>query len=177
VPTALVLGPPQTLSTDPPATAPRSPSPSPGQPPTSSQPLDGTWRTGPISEADVRRTLEDAGLGRWSDPVLARLPERPFVAQMSIRDRRVNLYLVGPDGARHHYDGQESNVVDGQLRISDVWSRVASGFRWSADSRGTGPDAVTTLSLELEATTEQERSGVPGEVWMRVFYTSADFLT
>jgi hypothetical protein len=123
----------------------------------------------------VRATLEEAGLGRWSSRVLTHLPERPFQAQMRIRDRQVTLYLVGPDGVRQRYDGQESNVVGDHLRISDIWSRVASSYAWSAEDAGVGGDRSTVLRLTLLATTEQVREGVPGEVWQRVLYTSAPF--
>jgi hypothetical protein len=177
VPTALLTGWPEPTLTNPPASAPTSPSPSPGTPPTSAaQQLDGVWRTDPVTETDVRRTLAQAGLGSWSAPVLTRLPERPFVAELRIDDRRLNLRLTGPDGRPRHYDGQHTNVVGDQLRLTAVWSRVASGFRWSTEVRGTGAGAVTALSLELEATTEHVRGGIPGEVWMRVLYTSTDFV-
>lgn len=177
VPTALVVGVTESAQDAPVASSPASPSPSPGQPPASAseQPLDGWWRSGPITESDVRRTLEDAGLGRWGTPVLAHLPERPFQALMRIRDRQVNLYLVGPDGVRLHYDGQGSNVVGDHLRISDIWSRVASSYAWSTEVDDAGDDRTTVLRLELTATTEQDRNGVPGEVWQRVLYTSAPF--
>jgi len=178
VPTALVVGVQESGQDEPVASAPASPSPSPGQPPAgaSAQPLDGSWRSEPISDADVRRTLEEAGLGRWSDAILDRLPDRPFVSLMRMRDRRINIFLVGPDGRPQHYDGQESNVVGDDLRVTAIWSRVATRYRWRAETRGTGRDAVTVLDLDLEATTEHPSEGIPGEVWQRVLYTSAPFL-
>ena len=177
LPAALVVGVQESGRDDPVASAPASPSPSPGQPPAgaSAQPLDGLWRSEPITDADVRRTLREAGLGRWSEAILGRLPDRPFVALMRIRDRGLNLDLVASDGRPRHYDGQHTNIVGDEFRVTAIWSLVATRFRWTLEQRGTGRDAVTVLDLDLEATTEQTTEGIPGEVWMRVLYTSSDF--
>lgn len=174
VPAAVMVG---VLDPSPEA-MPAPPSSSQDPPPSaaSAQPLDGRWRTVLVTDADVRRTLEAADLEHWTDPVLARLPERPFEAVMRIGDRRVNLHVLGPDGRPRHLDGQTSNVVGDHLRLSSYWSREATSYRWRVVTRGTGSTATAELSLDLEATTEQARGGIPGEAWMRVLYTSGDFV-
>ena len=129
--------------------------------------LEGTWRTGPISERDAEATLRRYGLAKW---ITRFRPVSPLAEVtrliLVIRDGAWNLYGKSGSGAREKIDYDADYVVKGN-KVEKIHSTGVTTFRWSVDG-----DALT---LEWVKTTEPPYEGIPDEVFQRALYMTSDF--
>jgi hypothetical protein len=128
--------------------------------------LTGEWRTGPITPAEVRRMLRDAGLGAYADDALATLPDGPFSLSMSVADDGVDVDLV-TEGGSSRLDEEALTMTGGRLVLRPLSADGRSVHRWTL------VDGV--LELSFVSTSEKPVDGVPAEVWQRIIYTTAGF--
>ena len=128
-------------------------------------PLEGTWRTGNVTDADMTAVLSRAGLQKWI---------QPFRAEAGLGHSNAFLLTIA-NGVWHEGWSQDGGPFvdndEGAYRIAgDTVIYQPSGppatYRWSIQGgtlrltllRDTGPDA-----------------GIPDEVFQRAFYTAAPF--
>jgi hypothetical protein len=162
-------GTPETPPSQAPATAPSSPS-SPGASGDAGSALEGTWRTDPVSEADIEATLRDAGLQRW----IQRLRELPDAAApvdsnvfvLEIRDGRWDLYWEADGTAPERLDYDAAYEVDGDT-VTVSHEGDFNRYRWSV--------VGDTLSLTWLDTTYGGYEGIPEKVFQTAFYMTATF--
>lgn len=161
-----------------PSPSPAQPTPSPERPgratpavsPLNGSRLEGTWRTGTVTTAQVEETLRSAGLHRWIQP-LRTLEDHPqaesAVFTLTIQGGTWDLDWA-PDGAQpipidygHSYeiDGDRVTVIDDSGRFNR--------YRWSVEG--------DTLQLTWLETTYPPYRDIPEEVFQRAFYTTAPF--
>ena len=128
-------------------------------------PLEGTWRTGNVTEADITAALSRAGLQKWI---------QPFRAEAGLGHSNVFLLTLA-NGVWHEGWSQDGGPFvdndDGTYRIAgDTVTYYPQGpsetYRWSIQGR--------TLRLTLLRDTGTY-SGIPDEVYQRAFYTAAPF--
>lgn len=149
-------------------TAPTQPSsPASTASPDSESPLDGTWRTDPISPADAEATLRRYGLAKWIKPFK---PLVPFGADttllLDLHEGEWDLYGETPDGAREEIDYDAGYVVEGDT-IQKIHYTGVTTYQWSLDG--------DTLTLEFLETTEPSSGGVPDEVFSHALYMTRAF--
>ena len=127
--------------------------------------LEGTWRTGNVTVADMTAVLSRAGLQKWI---------QPFRAEAGLGHSNAFLLTIAHGVWHEGWSTDGGPFVDnddGAYRIAgDTVSYQPSGppatYRWSIQGgtlrltllRDTGPDA-----------------GIPDEVFQRAFYTAAPF--
>lgn len=128
-------------------------------------PLEGTWRTGNVTEADMTAALRRAGLQKWIEP---------FRTQADLGHSNVFLLTIA-NGVWHEGLSQDggpfTDIDDGTYRIAgNTVSYYPQGpsvtYRWSIQGR--------TLRLTLLRDTGPN-SGIPDEVYQRANYTAAPF--
>jgi hypothetical protein len=128
-------------------------------------PLEGTWRTGNVTVADMTAVLSRAGLQKWI---------QPFRAGAGLGHSNVFL-LTFANGVWHEGWSQDGGPFidndDGAYRIAgDIVTYHPSGppatYRWSIQGG--------TLRLTLLRDTGTY-PGIPDEVYQRAFYTAAPF--
>ena len=126
-------------------------------------PLDGRWKSGPITAADVRVALTRLGHAELADETWAALPPAPFRL----------VWVV-------HGDGSELEVIQhGEVNVVDEEDLVVEAGRLTLSPRFAAGDTVhewvvdgNELDLTFVSTTEGVADGVPGEVWHRLLYDS-----
>jgi hypothetical protein len=142
---------------------------SPSSPPrsTAGTPIDGIWQLGPVSAAQIRATLREAGQQRWYRKVMREFPPTPVTYRMTIRNGRVDLGLVGADG-RHSSDDQEYITTVGRQAVLEPVAAVGvNRYRWDlVDGR---------LRLTFVSTSEGHPDVYPGEAFQRALYTVGDW--
>jgi len=128
-------------------------------------PLEGTWRTGNVTEADMTAALSRAGLQKWI---------QPFRAGAGLGHSNVFLLTLA-NGHWHEGWSQDGGPFvdndDGTYQIAgDTVIYHPQGnsptYRWSIQGG--------TLRLTLLRDTGTY-SGIPDEVYQRAFYTAAPF--
>jgi hypothetical protein len=134
--------------------------------PPASTALTGEWRTDPITPADVRGMLRDAGLDAYADDALATLPDGPFHLSMSVAYDGVDVDLV-TEGGSTRFDEETLTLTGGLVVLRPRSADGRSVHRWAL------VDGV--LELSFVSTSEQPVEGVPAEVWQRIIYDTADF--
>lgn len=128
-------------------------------------PLEGTWRTGNVTVADMTAVLSRAGLQKWI---------QPFRAGAGAGHSNAFLLTIA-NGVWHEGwstdGGPFVDLDDGAYRIAgDTVTHQSSGpsvtYRWSIQGG--------TLRLTLLRDTGTYR-GIPDAVFQRAFYTAAPF--
>ena len=128
-------------------------------------PLEGVWRTGNVTVADMTAALSRAGLQKWI---------QPFRARADLGHSNAFLLTIG-NGIWHEGWSQDGGPFadndNGTYRIAgDTVSYYPQGssetYRWSIQGG--------TLRLMLLRDTGTY-SGIPDEVYQRAFYTAAPF--
>ena len=132
--------------------------------------LEGTWRTGTVSEADIEATLRKAGLEEWIEP-LANLPAADPPAESNVFILRIDSGLWDlswePDGGvAQEIDYGATYELDGDTVVVSHGEDYNT-YRWSVDG--------DTLELEWLDTTYGGYQGIPEEVFQRAFYQTAEF--
>jgi hypothetical protein len=129
-------------------------------------PLEGTWRTGPVSVRDAEATLRRHGLAEWIED-FRRTP--PFsgvmVLDLSIDDGQWNLYGESR-GRREPIDYDAEYEIDGDTVVFHH-SDGSTTYRWSV--------AGEALSLAFVRSTMPHYRGVPDEVFQRALYMTEPF--
>jgi hypothetical protein len=128
-------------------------------------PLEGTWRTGNVTVADMTAALSRAGLQKWI---------QPFRAETDLGHSNAFLLTIA-NGVWHEGLSTDGGPFvdhdDGPYRIAgDTVSYYPKGpsatYRWSIQGG--------TLRLTLLRDTGPN-SGIPDEVYQRAFYMAAPF--
>jgi hypothetical protein len=133
----------------------------------SALPLEGTWRTAPISPTDAEATLRRYGLAKWIKPFR---PLVPFGANttliLDLHEAEWDLYGESANGRREEIDYDAGYVVTGD-KVEKIHYTGVTTYRWSLDG--------DTLTLEFLETTEPPIEGVPDEVFSHALYMTRDF--
>jgi len=130
-------------------------------------PLEGTWRTGPISPRDAEATLRQFGLAQWIEPFR---PVAPFGADTVLIleiGEEWDLYGMAKAQPREEIDYNADFQVHGN-KVDVIHSAGFNTFRWSVDG-----DALT---LEWLSTTIPSTDGIPEEVFQRALYMTEEFV-
>jgi hypothetical protein len=128
-------------------------------------PLEGTWRTGSVTVADMTAALSRAGLQKWIEP---------FRAGADLGHSNAFLLTIGNGNWHEGWSkdgGPFADIDDGTYRIAgDTVSYYPQGpsatYRWSIQGG--------TLRLTLLRDTDPG-SGIPDQVYQRAHYTAAPF--
>jgi len=149
------------------------PSPSSGTSPSPAEqasPLEGTWRTGTVSEADIEAALRRADLEEWIKPIRALPASDPPVASnvfiLEIHAGKWDLLWEPDGGAAEKLDFDANYEVDGDTVVASH-EGDSNTYRWSVDGE--------TLTLTWVDTTYGSHEGIPEEVFQTAFYMSGEF--
>jgi hypothetical protein len=147
----------------PPAT--RTPSPGPAA---TDFPLDGTWTSGELVRADVRRAAAAAGDVNDVDAMLAELPSPPFRVVLVVNEAGNSLALhVRSGDVDQVLDEENVEVTESRLLLHPRFGEGGNIHSWTIE------DGL--LRLTFLSTTEGESDGVPAEAWQRLLYDSTAF--
>jgi DNA-directed RNA polymerase specialized sigma24 family protein len=127
--------------------------------------LDGTWRTEPISFADMADRLREVGLDEWVAPL--RRQVRSFDdrrARLVIRDELVSYRLPG-----RVTEGWGFSHRDGRLFLVSHNAETFNTYALTLHDDG------RTMTLELLRPGSFTWAGIPLEVYQTAFYTTASF--
>jgi hypothetical protein len=129
--------------------------------------LEGTLRTGPISQRQAEATLRRYGLTKWIGRFrpLSPLAETTRLI-LVINHGEWNLYGKSGDGPRESIDYNAEYVVNGN-KMDKIHATGVTTFRWSVNG-----DRLTLVWLR---TTEPPYEGIPDEVFQRALYMTRDF--
>jgi hypothetical protein len=132
--------------------------------------LEGTWETGTVAERDIEKTLREAGLEKWIEPLRALPASAPptdsNVFALEIHAGAWNLYWEPDGGAGEPIDFDSRYKVDGNTVVVSH-EGDSNTYRWSVDG--------DTLRLTWVDTTYGSYKGIPEEVFQRAFYMSGEF--
>ena len=132
--------------------------------------LEGTWRTGDISEADIETALRKADLGQWVKPLRALPANDPPVASnvfiLEIHAGTWDLYWEPDGGTAEQLDFDASYKVNGDMVVASH-EGDSNTYRWSVDGK--------TLTLSWVDTTYGSHKGIPEEVFQTAFYMAGEF--
>jgi ABC-type transport system substrate-binding protein len=135
--------------------------------PEAASPLEGTWRTDPITRRDVEGTLRRYGLEKWIKRFQTVTPiPATTVLILDIREGEWDLYGKATGEPRVEIDYDAGYAVRGD-EVDKVHATGATTYRWSVDG--------DTLTLEWLRSTEPPSEGIPDEVFSRVLYMTRDF--
>jgi hypothetical protein len=149
------------------------PAEGPTTPPTSVgadlDPLDGTWVSGPVTRADVRRVARLAGDAGDAAAMFAELPPTPFRVALYVNADRSSMHAVFRAEGRPEMTTDEENVMVSTDHVV-MQPMFADGenvhtYRLDGD----------TLRFTFVSTTEGQSNGVPAEAWQRLVYDTAAF--
>lgn len=133
-------------------------------------PLEGTWRTGTVTLAEVEAMLREAGLQKWIQPFRT-LPEEDPVAEenvftLTIRAGNWDLDWEADGATPVPVDFGGHYEIEGN-RVTNFHHDDSNTFRWSVDG--------DTLTLTWLETTFGRYRGIPEEVLQRATYQTAPF--
>jgi hypothetical protein len=135
--------------------------------PETAPPLEGTWRTGPISPNDVEATLRRSDLEKWIKPFETVTPiPTTTVLILDIKEGEWDLYGKAKGEERVEIDYDAGYAVRGD-EVDKVHATGATTYRWTVDG--------DRLTLEWLRSTEPPSEGIPDEVFSRVLYMTRDF--
>jgi hypothetical protein len=130
-------------------------------------PLEGSWRTEPISLRDAEATLRRQGFGKWIEK-FHKIP--PFskvtVLDLSIEGGQWNLYGESEGKPAEPIDYNAEYEIDGDT-VTFYHSDGSNTHRWSVDG--------DTLTLEFVRGTLPPYHGIPDEVFQRALYMTQTF--
>jgi len=131
-------------------------------------PLEGAWRTGPVTPGDMEETLRAAGLGKWVRGFLEAEGDQPAetVFVLEVQDGRWDLFREEDGAAAEPLDYDATYEVDGDTVVVSHEGDTNT-YRWSVEG--------DTLTIEWIETTYPDLGGVPEEVFQRAFYQSGTF--
>lgn len=155
--------------------------PTPTGPPTSgatssapapASPLEGGYRSTPVTFSDMAATLRASGLADEVPALRARLGD--FGTQrlrLSLRDGIARLRVPGAAAVDEH--GYAIGAFQLQLTSTDTAGPLT---RYTTTTTPPATDGVgPTLTLTFVDTTEGVSQGVSGEAWQRALYTTVPF--
>ena len=143
-----------------------SPDRSSASPSKSASPLEGTWRTEPITMSDAEATLRKHGLGKYIKKLRTEPPfEGETVLILDVKDEW-DLYGESDGGPRSEIDYDADYLVKGDT-VKVTHSTGSTTHRWTVNG--------DRLTLEWDSTTQPDYNGVPDEVYQRALYMTADF--
>lgn len=130
--------------------------------------LEGTWRTGTVTERDTKATLRKYGLGKYIKPfqALAPDPSADIVFTLEIREGRWDLYGETGGGAAEPLDYDARYEVDGK-KVVVSHEGESNTYGWSVSG--------DTLRLTWLGTTYKSVGGIPEEVLQRALYMTSEF--
>ena len=130
-------------------------------------PLEGIWRTAPISPADAEATLRQHDLEQYIQQFGDVTPvSEEMVLILDIHDGEWDLYGMPNGGARQEIDYDADYTVDGD-EVAVAYFAGTNTFRWSING--------DMLTLEWVATTLPDYQNIPEEVFQRVLYMMETF--
>ena len=129
--------------------------------------LRGTWRTRPVTVAEMANTLRAAGLGETVGGFEQNAPisDAPTSLILDIRDEW-DLYGKAQGERRKEIDYNADFEVTGK-NVVVIHSEGTNSFRWSIRD--------DVLRLTWLKTTFQSSNGVPEEAFQRALYMTAEF--
>ena len=135
---------------------------------TTATPLDGIYRTGPITPADAEATVREHGLDEWMDEFRPLNPiEAPSTELiLDIGDGEWDLYGETDGGPRVEIDYDAEYAVEGD-QVVFTHSDGANTYHWSLDG--------DTLTLEFINSTLPPYGGIPEEVFQSALYETSTF--
>jgi hypothetical protein len=143
--------------------SPSETSPSPDQ----VSPLEGTWRTGSVTQRDTRATLRKYGLAKWIKPLGAIVEDpSPIVFTLKIHEGKWDLYGKTEGGPSEPLDYDARYKVHGNTVVVSHEGE-SNTYRWSVKG--------DTLTLKWLDTTYGANSGIPEEVFQRALYMTGKF--
>jgi hypothetical protein len=131
--------------------------------------LEGTWRTGSLTVADMTAVLSHAGLQEWI---------QPFRTKAGLGHANVFLLTIA-NGVWHegwsidggpfvdNDDGLYHIVGDTVVITALTGGPVRNTYRWSVQGG--------TLRLTFVGDTDGPFKGIPDQAYQRAFYTAAPF--
>ncbi len=130
------------------------------------------WRTRELNAADLRQTLESAGLGKWSDVVIDDLPNGTWTLTLSIQGRGY-WTLTANKGDTDVVIDRETVTADGRrMVLSPQFADGQNTYDYSIRTTSSGERVLRLVFLN---STEAPSNGAPGEAFQRALYTSAPF--
>ncbi len=131
-------------------------------------PLDGTWRTEPITVDDMAKTLQEQGLGKWVDDFEKSAPISDAPTSL-ILDVKGDWDLSGQaeGGGPRLIDYDAEYEVEGDTVVVTHGDGSSNAHRWSLDG-----DVLSLTWLEGDAPAYK---GIPDEVFQTALYMTADF--
>lgn len=129
-------------------------------------PLEGSWRTKPVSAADGEATLRRYGL---SDHIAHFRPLSPLAGNAVLlleigRDWDLSIKPKGKPPQNVDFDADYR--VYGS-KVDKIHATGSTTYRWKVDG--------DTLTFEWLKSTEPAYRGVPDEMFSRVLYMTAEF--
>ncbi len=132
-------------------------------------PLHGTWVSGPLTRADVRRAARLAGDAGAAAAMLADLSDTPFRVALYVDEDRSSMHAVFRVEGQPEENADEENVMVTEDRV------VMQPMFSEGENVHTYVLEDGTLRLAFVSTTERDENGVPGEAWQRLVYDAAAF--
>jgi hypothetical protein len=131
-------------------------------------PLDGTWRTEPITLDDMARTLREQGLGKRVDDFEKNAPisDAPTTLILEVRDGNWDLEGQAEGGEPKPIDFDAEYEVKGNTVIV-IHADGSRTLRWSVKG-----DVLTLTSLNDSLSPTK---GIPDEVFQTALYMTAEF--
>jgi hypothetical protein len=135
---------------------------------TPATPLDGTYRTGPITPAEAEATVREHGLEEWLDEFRPLNPiEAPSTELiLDLVDGEWDIYGETDGGPRVEIDYDAEYAVEGD-QVVFTHSDGANTYRWSLDG--------DMLTLEFVDSTLPPYAGIPEEVFQSALYETSTF--
>ena len=128
--------------------------------------LVGTWRTEPLTAAEVEAALTAAGLEDWIDEFSSLSPVASEPALFLDIGAEWDLYSEDADGNQIPVDYDASYDIEGD-EVTFHHSEGDNTYRWTVEG--------DTLTLEFVGSTLPGVEGIPEEVFQTALYETATF--
>jgi hypothetical protein len=130
-------------------------------------PLEGEWRTDPITPREVEATLRRRGLSRWIADFRPESPiQRTTVLVLDLHDGEWDLYGKVGSRPREEIDYDAEFVVQGE-RVDKEHATGTTTYQWSVEG--------DTLGFQWVRSTEPAYRGIPDQVFSTALYETSQF--
>ena len=130
-------------------------------------PLEGSWKTGPITLKETEATLRRHALDRWVKNYRANAPfSGDTVLMLTVENGAWDLYGKSGGGQPQPIDYDAEYEIDGDTVVFHH-SDGSNTYRWQVDH--------DTLTLHFVRSTLPAYRGIPDEVFQRALYMTQPF--
>jgi hypothetical protein len=129
--------------------------------------LETVWHTGVITDTDMKKALQKAGLQQWIQPFLSQIAGKQNLFTLSVTDGHWAMYW-SKDGGPMEITDDGAYQIDGS-QVTAIHNDGGNDiYQWAVDG--------DTLTITYTGNTFPPQDGIPEDAYQTAFYMSGPWL-